>query len=126
MKSSDSLALPPSPNLVIAFRAGFDAIANHIALIAFPVILDLFLWLGPRLRLTELIRSMMKQLIGWYSFQDAGMTDMLEAGKQAWSLLAEQFNLLAALRSYPVGIPSLMVSKLRMVAPRGRPAFVED
>jgi len=125
MKNSDSLALPPSPNLVIAFRAGFDAIANHVALIAFPVSLDLLLWLGPRLRLTELIRSMMEQLIGLYSFQDAGMTEMLEAGKKAWLLLAEQFNLLAALRSYPVGVPSLMVSKLPMAAPLGGPVLVE-
>ena len=125
MNNRDSLALPPSPNLVSAFRAGFDAIANHIALIAFPIALDLFLWLGPRLRLAELIRSMMNQLIGLYSFQDTGMTEMLEMGKKAWLQLAEEFNLLVALRSYPVGIPSLMVSKLPVGGPLGGPLLVE-
>jgi hypothetical protein len=50
MNRSDVSVLPPTPSLVRSIRAGFDAIANHITLIAFPLVLDSFLWFGPHLK----------------------------------------------------------------------------
>jgi hypothetical protein len=125
MKTPSSLALPPSPNLIAALRAGFDAITNHILLIFFPVALDLFLWLGPHLRLTQLIKSTISQLISLYRLQDPGMAEMLRGGQELWNLVAEQFNLWALLRSYPVGIPSLMVSRFPLETPLGSPIHWE-
>jgi hypothetical protein len=125
MKTRDSLALPPSPNLISALRAGFDSITNHVVLISFPVVLDLLLWLGPRLRLTQLIKSFVHQLVSLYSLQDPGSADMLREGQEIWNLVAEQFNLLGALRAYPVGIPSLMVSRFPQLTPIGQPVLWE-
>ncbi|HEX9616224.1 MAG TPA: hypothetical protein VGA03_02330 [Anaerolineales bacterium] len=125
MKTRDSLALPPSPNLTTALRAGFDAITNHVVLILFPVALDLLLWLGPRLRLTQLIKSFVRQLVALYSLQDPGSAETLRSGQEVWNLVAEQFNLLGALRAYPVGIPSLMVSRFPQQTPVGQPILWE-
>jgi hypothetical protein len=125
MTTRDSLALPPSPNLIAAFRAGFDTITNHVVLIAFPVALDLLLWLGPHLRLTQLIKSFVRQLVALYSLQDPGSVEMLRSGQEVWNLIAEQFNLLGVLRAYPVGIPSLMVSRFPMLTPAGQPIHWE-
>lgn len=121
LKTRDSLALPPSPNLISALRAGFDTITNHLVLIVFPVVLDLFLWLGPHLRLTQLIKTFVRQLVSLYSLQDPGSAEMLREGQEIWNLVAEQFNLLGALRAYPVGIPSLMVSRFPQQTPIGLP-----
>lgn len=121
MKTSRSLALPPYLSLIAVLRAGFDAITNHLILVIFPIALDLLLWMGPRLRLTQLINSMVNQLIEVYQVQGLGMDEMLATGKQLWVQLAEQFNLLGALRTYPVGIPSLMVGELPVAALSGAP-----
>jgi len=53
------------------------------------------------------------------------MEEMVEAAVTLWTLMAERFNLLIALRSYPVGIPSLIVSTLPLQIPGGEPKFIE-
>jgi hypothetical protein len=69
MNRENQLTLPPAPNLIGAIRSGFDATANHMLLILFPIILDLILWVGPRLRLTELINSLLQSnSICWQFF----------------------------------------------------------
>jgi len=119
MNRDSQLTLPPAPNLIGAIRSGFDAIANHIVLILFPIALDLFLWTGPRLKLTGLIKNTSDQLFKVYSLQDPGMAELIQPVQEAWTLIAEQFNLLAILRTYPVGITSLLVSQLPLNSPFG-------
>jgi hypothetical protein len=125
MNRNSQLTLPPAPNLIAAIRLGFDAIANHILLILFPIALDIFLWIGPRLRLTELIRSISDQLFRVYTLQDPGMIDFISPIQEAWAEIASQFNLLAALRSYPVGVTSLIVSQMPKETPVGLPLSYE-
>ena len=50
---------------------------------------------------------------------------MIDVGKDAWLHLAGQINLAIALRSYPVGIPSLMASSLPVETPFGIPIMLE-
>lgn len=121
MNENSQLNLPQAPNLIGAIRSGFDAIANHILLILFPIALDLFLWIGPRLRLTELIRSISDQFFRVYTLQEPGMGDLIAPIRAAWTEIAQQFNLLGALRSYPVGVTSLIVSQAPSETPIGLP-----
>lgn len=125
MKTSDSRVLLSPPSLIAALRAGFDAIANHIALILIPIALDLYLWLGPHLRLKQLIESVVSQLIALYSLQEPGAREMLQTFRDLWLQIAAQFNLFIALRSYPVGIPSLMASASPVESPVGAPVMWE-
>ncbi len=119
MNRDKQLALPPAPNLIRAIRSGFDAITNHILLILFPIALDLILWAGPRLRLTGLIKSTSDRLFAMYSLQDPTMAEFIQPVQAVWTAIAEQFNLLAFLRTYPVGITSLLVSQLPVTSPFG-------
>jgi len=125
MNRENQLALPPAPNLIGAIRSGFDATTNHMLLILFPITLDLVLWVGPRLRLTELINSFSNQLFKVYTLQDPEMIELIGPLQEIWSAIAEHFNLLAVLRTYPVGITSLMVSQLPVNSPLGFPASWE-
>jgi hypothetical protein len=117
--NSDELPVPPS--LIRSLRAGFDAISNHIGLILFPVLLDLFLWFGPRLHLETLIRSTFVQAFSMPELQTPDTVDMLQAGRDLWLQVAGRFNLFTALRAYPVGIFSLMAGSSPVESPLGQP-----
>lgn len=113
------------PSLIRSLRAGFDAISNHIGLILFPVILDLFLWFGPRLRLETLIRSTFVRAFSMPELQTPDVVDMLQAGRDLWLQVAERFNLFTALRAYPVGIFSLMAGTSPVESPLGEPLVLD-
>lgn len=124
METRDANNSPNPPRVLNTILAGFDAITNHIFLILIPLGLDLLIWFAPRLRLKNLIESWM---IGVFRpIGDApDVAEMMESAKEIWTLMAEHFNLLITIRSYPVGIPSLMVSILPMQTPKGDPLLVE-
>lgn len=117
MNDKNAQAIHPPPSLMAALRGGFDAITNNILLILFPVALDLFLWFGPRLSLRQLIQTTMERLAALYSLQDPGAVELMQANQEIWMLMAERFNLFVTLRSYPVGVFSLMASRLPLEAP---------
>lgn len=119
MDRDSQLTLPPAPNLIGAIRSGFDAITNHILLILFPIILDLVLWFGPRIKLTGLINSSSEQLFRVSTSQDPSLVELLGPIEEVWAGIAEQFNMLVLLRSYPVGITSLVVARLHFTSPIG-------
>jgi hypothetical protein len=113
-----------------ALTAGFDAITNHVGLLLFPVALDLLLWMGPHLRLKRQIEAL---VAAWLKpdLVLPGVADQAEFASQVDSLrqslqgLAERFNLLISLRSYPVGIPSLMSGRLPVEIPGGAPWMID-
>jgi hypothetical protein len=111
--------LPPAPNLIGAIRSGFDAVANHILLILFPITLDLLLWFGPRIKLTGLINSTIERLFSISISQDPGIGELLPLLEETWSGVAQNFNMLAFLRSYPVGITSLVAAEQLANSPLG-------
>ncbi len=53
------------------------------------------------------------------------LASMLETGREDWLQMAEHLNLAVMLRSYPVGIPSLMSSALPSETPFGVPWMLE-
>jgi len=122
---SDSQTAPSPPKLLPSLRTGFDTTTNHIVLILIPLALDLFLWLGPHLRLQKLIESIVSQLMALDGLQDPGASEMLQAGQEVWMILAERFNLFSALRSYPIGVPSLLSSMLSIDTPVGTSNFFD-
>jgi hypothetical protein len=125
LRSSTTLILPPAPNLFTALRVGFDSIANHVAVILFPIALDLLLWMGPRLSLTQLIRTFIDQLVAVYKVQDDQLAEVMRAGQEVWLEVADHFNLLSALRTFPVGVSSQFASQLSESSPFGQPASFE-
>lgn len=112
MKSVDVKALPAPPNLIKALLAGFDSIANHVTLILFPVILDLFLWFGPHLGMKTLLKGLLQQVGPGSGLSALDVNDL-------------QINLFMFLRSYPVGIPSLLAAWQPVNTPLGAAPVLE-
>jgi hypothetical protein len=125
MNSHRTQTLSAPPSLIASLKAGFDAITNHIALILFPIGLDLLLWFGPHFKLSRLVEALERQAELLFNGQDPTFDQLLQANRELWALAAERINLLAALRSYPVGIPSLMASILPVSNPVGAPPVLE-
>jgi hypothetical protein len=115
--------LPPPPGLLASLMAGFDSVANHIAVILPPVLLDLFLWLGPHLRLKEFLQPFIDGLPSLAKAFPSSFTDpaSVQTVQTAWTAIANNFNLYAILRTYPVGITSLLSFEMPIQNPFGVP-----
>ena len=59
---SQQAQLPPPPGMIASLARGFDSVATHVQVILPPVLLDLFLWLGPRLQLKSFVQSIIVQI----------------------------------------------------------------
>ncbi len=125
MAMTDSQEIPAPPRLIPALLAGFDAITNHILVILFPIIFDILIWFAPHLRLKNLIENLIGEMVLLSENEGAELAGMIDVGKDVWLDLSEQINLAIALRSYPVGIPSLMASSLPLETPFGIPVMIE-
>ena len=76
--------LPPPPGIINSIKAGFDAIASHVTAILMPLLLNLLLWLGPRLQMDTLFKSIEGDMVRFWQdcedFFDNGL-DELDDGK---------------------------------------------
>ncbi len=124
MKSTEAqIALAP-PNLMKALLAGFDSIANRIGVILFPIGLDIFLWLGPRLHIGGLLEKAIQQVRLTPGMASPEAAEAFRITREYWLEAARHINLFSALRTYPVGIPSLMAPRQPLNTPFGQaPAF---
>jgi hypothetical protein len=125
MDTTESQALPAPPNLIKVLLAGFDAISNHLALLIFPLAFDLLLWFGPRLRLKQLVEAIFQQAALLPEVNTPEMAEMMRSSRELWFHLAEQFNLFSLLRTFPIGIPSLMAGRFPSENPLGSAQVVE-
>jgi len=116
----DKTTLPRPPGLVAALAAGFDTTANHIAIILMPIFLDLFLWLGPRLRIKTLLQPVMNQLANSPVPVSASLPDAASL-QLLWSEFLTRFNLFALMRTFPLGVSSLMSAGVNDKLPLGAP-----
>ena len=121
----DTGALTP-PRLFPSLKAGFDAVASHLGLILFPIALDVLLWFGQHLSIKSWLAQVVDSYIKYMSLNaSADLKELLAASQETWILLSQNFNLISFLRSYPLGVPSLLNSLQPVVTPLG-PAPVTD
>jgi hypothetical protein len=113
------------PKLIPTFVSGFDTVANRIGLILFPLFLDLFLWLGPKVSITNLLHPLIEQYNTLSDKYPSGMTELEKTNQMNLLDIVKDFNLNILLRTYPVGIPSTMASTSPAETPFGRPVPYE-
>jgi hypothetical protein len=124
MDKIESQVLPAPPNLIAALRTGFDAVANKIVIILIPIALDLLLWLGPHLQIATILNRYID------SIATSGV-NTLETGEVFSAMMgtlhtaAAHFNIFSLMRTFPVGVPSLMSSRLPIAIPWGVPVLVD-
>ena len=129
MDSQKLESLPPPPGVIVSLRAGFDAVANHVWLILLPLVLDIFLWLGPRLSVDSLLRPFVRYMFA-QTRRGVGSSEVdqfLEAqtifldGLQSFNLL----SLISKFRTFPIGISSLLAEKMPVESPIGEQSIVQ-
>jgi hypothetical protein len=116
MDSANLQIVPAPPSLMKSLMAGFDVVSNHIGLVLLPIIVDLLLWVGPRLRVAGLLQAALQQ-------PEAKMVTPDPQVQKELMSQAIRLNLLANLRSLPVGIPSLMAGRAPLDSPLGTPVL---
>jgi hypothetical protein len=119
--------LPPPPGVVGSLRAGFDAIASHLTVILVPLAFDLFLWLGPRLQVDRLFRPIFEEMSRYARFSGFPAADLKTLQENSAVILEQlgQYNLLSALRTFPIGVFSLMSGTMPGQSPLGAPAVIQ-
>jgi hypothetical protein len=126
MQTKSETATITPPRLMGAVSAGFNVVAGHIQLILFPVVLDLFLWLGPHLSIKSVMQPWLDhwvETVGTLGSSD--MTSLMVNSKPEFQSLIDHFNLLSVIRTWPIGVPSLMSSMFDTTTPFGTAAVTE-
>jgi hypothetical protein len=121
----ETQTLPPPPGIIGSLRAGFDVTAGHITAILLPVALDLFLWLGPRLTVNTLGQQFLKFVTDSIPASSKASNPDFPTQMTAAQEFFKSFNLLAILRTFPVGITSVISGKQPGAIPVGAPIIVD-
>lgn len=124
MTTSKMETLAPPPGVVGSLRAGFDTVASHMTAILLPLGLDLWLWLGPRLSLERLFQPVLtdfQRMADGSSFPAANVDNFV----QVYQTRLHELNLLAVLRTFPIGISSLMAGNQPATTPFGAPIVMQ-
>lgn len=103
MEARNSELPPQPPGVIRALISGFNAVAGNISVIFFPITLDIFLWLGPHLKMYRLMQPYLGQMSALRPSSDAPAA---VDPAQFW----RAFNLFSFVRTFPVGIFSLLSS----------------
>jgi hypothetical protein len=102
------------PGVVDTLTAGFTTINRIIWVLALPILLDVFLWLGPRLS----IEPVGQQILDWYGRQTAvaaaagsPMVITSEQLRQSVAGPMASFNLFSVIALNVAGLPSFMANQ---------------
>lgn len=116
--------LPPPPGVIGSLRAGFETVSSRVVLITMPLLLDLFLWLGPRLSVSEILTPVYQlffdQVRKGLSTPDeltqlGTFQDLFNEGLRQYNLV----SLASRLQTFPIGIPSLVAKTMPADTPLG-------
>ncbi len=104
--SSSVVQTRPVLGIIEALSAGLDAVLRHPWLLLIPVLLDVFLWVGPRMQAPALYRSFeptLRQMTTAMTSSEARFAaqELSKAVEQFFT----QYNLLAWLSAGLIGVP---------------------
>ena len=127
--ASESQEEPRRPLGTIAcVTTGFEVAARHPALIGLPLLLDLFLWLGPRLSIAPVLERLRGAFNAWMvaELMTAEVADAYVLMGRLLEELGKNFNLFSLLQPAPLlGVPLLMPVRMSAVSPLGNQVALE-
>jgi hypothetical protein len=108
-----------------SLTTGFEVVGRHLWLITLPVLLDLFLWLGPRISAAPLFQRFITFLT-MQPVPDPAMASQVEQAVLLLEQSGEQFNVFSLLSTFPLlDVPSLLAQRVPGVAtPLGEPRIL--
>jgi hypothetical protein len=121
---TETNVLPPPPGIIRSLRNGFDTIATHITAILMPVAIDLWLWLGPRLSMDQIAQPILKEFNSMAASSGFSQSD-INSALSLYNQFFQQLNLFGILRTFPIGVFSLMTTKMPLQTPWGAPAVIQ-
>ncbi|GEM_PF-90190 len=114
------------PRLFATLVKGFNLVASKVYLILIPVAVDLALWLGPKLRVRDLFLPYLNALTtNMLKISPKELVETVKASNTLWNTLLEQFNLFTAIRTLPIGVPSLIARESPVTTPFGNTWLLE-
>jgi hypothetical protein len=113
-----------------SLRDGFYTVSSHVWLILLPLLLDVLLWLGPRLSVGTLIKPFFELAFNQMRTTLTSSSDLqrFTAYQSTFSEVVERFNLLSLLgrlQTFPVGISSLLAQTMPVKTPLGSQDVVQ-
>jgi hypothetical protein len=124
MAVSQKEILPPPPGIINSIKTGFDLIATHITAILLPLLLNLFLWLGPRLRMDALFNSMKADVLLIWKAGGIPAADIQRA-MDLYETTIPRINLFWIFHTLPIGISSLFLPQEASQTPLGNPVILQ-
>lgn len=124
MEVSRTENLPTPPGIINSIKAGFDMIASHITAILLPLLLNLFLWLGPRLRMDALFNSIKDDVVSIWRTGDVPAED-IQRILTWYETTIPSINLFWIIRTLPIGISSLLFPQQAATTPLGTPLVLQ-
>jgi hypothetical protein len=124
---AEPIAGPSSSKSIGAFKAlvkGFDRITAAPLLLLPSLVLDLLLWLGPHLKINSIVQWLAETIVIPANATPA-LDEQIRLLRTGVLEIGARFNLLTALSSLPVGIPSLMNARMPTETPLGLPISVD-
>lgn len=122
----EELRRPMGP--LACVTTGFEVVARAPWLAALPLLLDLFLWLGPRLSIAPILQDIKALFIQLGSMSEAvpDVGDAYLILSQILDELSTNFNLLSLLNPAPLlGVPVLMPTRMTVLNPLGDQRAIE-
>ncbi len=106
--------LRPSRGVIGCLTGGFEMLSQNLMLVALPVVLDLVLWLGPRVSIGPLLQKVV-ELLRSQQPVDPEMAGQVEQAVRLLEQFGEQFNLLSVLGGVPMfQVPSLLARRVHV------------
>jgi hypothetical protein len=119
--------LPPPPGVLGSLKAGFEAVSSHVILISLPLLLDVILWLGPRLGANQILGPVYQLFFNQLQkgLSTSEEIKQLVAFQKIFLDWLQNFNLVSLvsrLQTFPIGISSLMAKTMPANTPLGMEA----
>ena len=109
MDVSSKENLPPPPGIINSIKTGFDLVASNLTAILLPLLLNLFIWLGPRLQMDALFNSIKGNVVSmWQAFGIPAVE--IQQMTQWYESTLPYVNLFSLAFTTPVGVSSLFVN----------------
>ena len=108
------------PKVIASIKTGFDSVTKNISLILFPILLDLFLWLGPHISVKPIIDNLINSMGIYEKSLGSDFMTLYKENINMWELVGDRFNVFVSLRTFPVGVPSLLTSIMPIETPLGK------
>jgi hypothetical protein len=127
MERTITECFPPPPGIINSLKAGFDVIAAHIHAIILPLLLNLFFWLGPRLRIDAFFHSIKPNMISSWRASNMPVADIQKMidGYEMYEKALPGINFFWLVRTFPIGISSLIFPEINVATPLGNPIVMQ-